>query len=174
MGRFRKSAPSHKEYFDGKHRYEHWYRDNTVYLITARVRDRYPAFESEAAKEIFWDRFTHYTHEYGFTPIATSLMNNHYRRIHEARGEPGRDDAEDPRVRREAGQRYFAREDQAVLAGFTASRLFRRVHSGCVAVIARVLVYLPAEREAWDMHRLAGLSAHAHQCGVEPGDKTRH
>jgi hypothetical protein len=78
MGRLRKNAPATKEFFNGKHRYEHWYRDNTVYFITARVRDRYPAFASEAAKAIFWDRFNFYTAKYGFVPFVTSLMNNHY------------------------------------------------------------------------------------------------
>jgi hypothetical protein len=43
----------------GNHRFEHWYRDNTVYFITARCRDKYPAFQSRAAQEVFWDRFTH-------------------------------------------------------------------------------------------------------------------
>jgi hypothetical protein len=45
------------------------------------VRNGFHAFESEAAKSIFWDRFDHYTHEYGFTPWATTLMINHYHTI---------------------------------------------------------------------------------------------
>ena len=57
---------------------EHWYRDNSVYFITARCRDRYPAFESEAAKTVFWDRFDHYTRFYGFVPWVTTLLDNHY------------------------------------------------------------------------------------------------
>jgi hypothetical protein len=60
------------------HRFEHWYRDNTVYFITARVRDRINAFASEDAKAIFWDRFNHYTKEFGFTPWVTSLLDNHW------------------------------------------------------------------------------------------------
>jgi hypothetical protein len=53
----RKSSASTNEFWDGKHRYEHWYRDNTVYFITSKVRDGFAAFETEAAKLIFWDRF---------------------------------------------------------------------------------------------------------------------
>jgi len=78
MARFRKSSSSSVKFFDGKHRFEHWYRDITVYFITARCRDKYPAFESEHAKEIFWDRFDHCTKLHGFVPWVTSLLNNHY------------------------------------------------------------------------------------------------
>jgi len=75
---FRKSSSSKVEYFDGRHRYEHWYCDNQVYFITARCRERFPAFASEDAKAVFWDRFTHYTTNYHFTPFVTSLLDNHY------------------------------------------------------------------------------------------------
>jgi len=64
--------------YRGKHRREHWYIDNQVYFITARCRDRYPAFASTQAKTIFWDRFNHYTHQFGFVPWVTSLLDNHY------------------------------------------------------------------------------------------------
>ena len=64
--------------YQGKHCYEHWLVDNQVYFVTARCRDRFPAFASEAAKAIFWDRFDHYTSEFGFVPWVTSLMGNHY------------------------------------------------------------------------------------------------
>ncbi len=64
--------------YRGKHRYEHWLVDNQVYFITAHCRDRFPAFASEAARAIFWDRFDHYTNECGFVPWVTSLMDNHY------------------------------------------------------------------------------------------------
>lgn len=67
-----------REFTKGKHRFEHWYRDNTIYFITARCRDRYAAFQSEQAKTIFWDRFKHYTEQYGFVPWVTTLLNNHY------------------------------------------------------------------------------------------------
>lgn len=76
--RFNRSHPSTREYFDGRHRFEHWYRDNQVYLITARTRDGAGVFETDAAKEIFWDRFAHYTSAYGFEPWVTSLLVNHY------------------------------------------------------------------------------------------------
>jgi REP element-mobilizing transposase RayT len=62
----------------GRHRYEHWLVDNQVYFLTARCRDRFPAFCSDAAKIIFWNRFDHYTAEFGFVPWVTSLMDNHY------------------------------------------------------------------------------------------------
>lgn len=78
MAQFRKSSSSSVHHFDGRHRFEHWYRDNTVYFITARVRDKFPAFQSEDAKSIFWDRFDYYTHLHGFVPWVTSLLHNHY------------------------------------------------------------------------------------------------
>lgn len=74
----RKGSYTPNETYNGQHRFEHWYRDNTVYFITARCRDRYPAFETEEAKAIFWDRFGHYTAQYGFVPWITSLLDNHY------------------------------------------------------------------------------------------------
>ena len=76
--RFRKSLSTSHERFDGKHCFEHWYCDNQVYFITARCRDRYPAFRSEQAKAVFWDRFTYYTKLHGFTPFVTTLLDNHY------------------------------------------------------------------------------------------------
>jgi hypothetical protein len=79
MGRFRKRACRSDEYADdGRHRLEHWYRDNTVYFITAKCRDHFPAFASEEAKLVFWDRFEYWTTFYGFIPWITSLMKNHY------------------------------------------------------------------------------------------------
>jgi REP element-mobilizing transposase RayT len=59
-------------------RNEHWYRDNQVYFLTSRCRDRFPAFTSEAAKRVFWDRFYFYTSKHRFIPWVTSLMDNHY------------------------------------------------------------------------------------------------
>lgn len=76
--RFRKSSATKRERHAGQHRFEHWYLDNQIYFITARCRDRYPAFDSERAKQVFWDRFDHYTTKYGFTPWVTSLLDNHY------------------------------------------------------------------------------------------------
>lgn len=67
-----------KKIYEGEHRFEHWYVDNQVYFVTARCRDKYPAFVSEAAKSVFWDRFMHYTGEARFTPWVASLMTTHY------------------------------------------------------------------------------------------------
>lgn len=81
MGAFSRSNPSKREFWDGKHRFEHWYRDNQVYLITARTRGGVPAFDTEAAKSVFWDRFTHYSAAHGFEPWVTSLLVNHYHTV---------------------------------------------------------------------------------------------
>src|ERR1700722_4323803 len=78
MSRFESSSHSPNERWDGRHRFEHWYRDNTVYFLTARCRDRFPAFASDQAKQIFWDRFNHWAHEYGFFPWIATLIDNHY------------------------------------------------------------------------------------------------
>jgi hypothetical protein len=78
MARFRKSSSSSVHHWEGQHRFEHWYRDNTVYFITARCRDKYQAFLSEEAIQIFWDRFDHYIAMHGFVPWVTSLLSNHY------------------------------------------------------------------------------------------------
>ena len=68
MGKFRKSSYTSHEFFDGQHRFEHWYRDNTVYFITTKVRDGYRAFDSDRAKEIFFERFEYYTKLHGSLP----------------------------------------------------------------------------------------------------------
>jgi len=77
----RKSSYTHREWFKGKHRFEHWYRDNTVYFITSKARNGARVFTSDRAKEIFWDRFTHWTTRYGFEPWVTSLLDNHYHTV---------------------------------------------------------------------------------------------
>lgn len=59
-------------------RFEHWLISNQVYFITARCRDKFPAFKSEQAKAIFWDRFEHYTKQFQFDPWIATLMDNHY------------------------------------------------------------------------------------------------
>ncbi|MDZ4658386.1 MAG: transposase [Bythopirellula sp.] len=64
--------------YSGHHRFEHWLIDNQVYFITARCRDQYPTFATEAAKRVFWDRFEYYTKEFRFVPWVTSLLDNHY------------------------------------------------------------------------------------------------
>ena len=64
--------------YQGDHRFEHWYVSNQVYFITARCRERYPAFASGEAGGVFWDRLEHHTRENLFTPWIASLMSNHY------------------------------------------------------------------------------------------------
>jgi hypothetical protein len=81
MARFRTSEESSNEVWEGKHRAEHWYRDNSVYFITARCRDKFPAFASENAKIIFWERFELAIAQAGFQPWVTSLLDNHYHTI---------------------------------------------------------------------------------------------
>ncbi len=73
-----KFARGEKKTYEGEHRFEHWYRDNQVYFITARCRDKYPAFAGEKAKQVFWDRLVHYAREADFTPWVVSLMTTHY------------------------------------------------------------------------------------------------
>lgn len=81
MGRFRKSSATRHVWWNEEHRFEHWYRDNTVYFITSKCRDGFAAFDSEEAKLIFWNRFDHWTKEFGFVPWVTSLLNNHYHTV---------------------------------------------------------------------------------------------
>jgi hypothetical protein len=78
---FSRSHPSSREHWQGKHRFEHWYRDNQVYLITARTREGAPAFETEEAKAVFWDRFAHYAAVHRFDAWVTSLLVNHYHSV---------------------------------------------------------------------------------------------
>lgn len=76
-----KSSESHDEQRFGKHRFEHWRVDRQVYFLTARCTDRFPAFADNEAKDIFWDRFEHYSQTPGFVPWVTSLLDNHYHTI---------------------------------------------------------------------------------------------
>jgi hypothetical protein len=73
-----KSSATKTHVWEGDHRYEHWYVDNQVYFITARCRDRYPAFAAAEAQEVFWNRFDHYAKESEFFPWVVSLVGNHY------------------------------------------------------------------------------------------------
>ena len=61
-----------------RRRVEHWHIDNQIYFITARCRDRLPAFEAEDAKLIFWRQLEIKAAEHGLTLIIASLLNNHY------------------------------------------------------------------------------------------------
>ncbi len=81
MEEFSKSRPAQKKWFNGKRSFEHWYRDNQVYFITARCRNKFPAFRSDLAQSIFWEKWDQYTAENGFVPFVTSLMVNHYHTI---------------------------------------------------------------------------------------------
>lgn len=81
VGDFTRSNPSTREHWQGKHRFEHWYRDKQVYLITARTRGGAGLFGGDAAKAVFWDRFGHYTAMHGFEPWVTSLLANHYHTV---------------------------------------------------------------------------------------------
>lgn len=67
--------------YRNRHRYEHWLVDDQVYFITARCRDRVPAFASDPAKQIFWDRFDFYGKQFSFVPWVTSVLDNHYHTI---------------------------------------------------------------------------------------------
>jgi len=68
MRHFRKSSISSDENYRGEHSFEHWYRNNSVYFLTARVRGGAHAFATEAAKQIFWDCFEKYSAMFGFVP----------------------------------------------------------------------------------------------------------
>ena len=74
----RKVSHSQRRTWDGRHRFEHWYADNQVYFITARCRDWVFAFEPREARDVFWNRLTHYAEQAGFVPWIASLVPNHY------------------------------------------------------------------------------------------------
>ena len=73
-----KTSRSRNDLYDQKRAFQHWLRDNQVYFITACCREHFPAFASERAKHVFWDRFDHWTSRFGYTPFVTSLLDNHY------------------------------------------------------------------------------------------------
>ena len=75
---FRKTSYTKNEFWDGRHRFEHWYCDNSVYFITSKVRDGAHLFLSREARDVFWDRFDHYTKAHTFTPWVTTVLSNHY------------------------------------------------------------------------------------------------
>lgn len=77
MARFRKFQHGSHHFHTGRP-FQHWYRDNSVYFITATCREHFPAFKLEQAKSIFWDRFSHYVVEAGFVPWVTTLLTTHY------------------------------------------------------------------------------------------------
>jgi hypothetical protein len=79
MGRrFDSSGKSRKEWYEGRYQFEHWYRDESVYFITSRVRDKLPVFITPETCDIFWQKFEQYTAQHGFDPWVASLLNTHY------------------------------------------------------------------------------------------------
>ncbi|HEX4055822.1 MAG TPA: hypothetical protein VHX86_16280 [Tepidisphaeraceae bacterium] len=77
----RKGAATPHEFFHGQHRLEHWYGDNSLYFLTIRCSDQFPAFASEPAKEIFWRQFTKYFTDHHFDVFVCTLMTNHYHAV---------------------------------------------------------------------------------------------
>ena len=67
--------------WEGRNAFQHWYRDNQVYFITARCQSKFHAFRSEPSKRVFWRQFEKYTKEFEFSPFVTSLLDNHYHTI---------------------------------------------------------------------------------------------
>jgi hypothetical protein len=88
MGHFRKVSATEHEWWNGRHRFEHWYRDNTVYFLTSRVSDRSPVFLVPDAAEVFWDRWDHWAAAFDVRPLVVTLMSNHYHAVARAL-EPG-------------------------------------------------------------------------------------
>ena len=78
MSRTDKSNQSKRRTFQNKHRFEHWYRDNQVYFITAKTALGTPVFTTPKACDRFWSAFDHACAIGTFTPWVTTLMNNHY------------------------------------------------------------------------------------------------
>jgi len=78
MSLIRKSSHTHNHVYKNKHRFEHWYVDNQVYFITSRTRAGFLAFSGRDARDVFWNRFDHYTRLHHFTPWVTTLIGNHY------------------------------------------------------------------------------------------------
>lgn len=76
--RIQRRSRSTNHVHDGHHRFEHWLIDNQVYFITARCRDRFPAFAHDNAKTIFWEQFEKYAAHFGFALWVVSLLDNHY------------------------------------------------------------------------------------------------
>ena len=162
MPPIRKSSYTSNEFWDGQHRFEHWYRDNSVYFITSRVREGFAAFETEAAKSIFWDRFYHYTKLHRFVPWVTTLMINHYHTLGYLKF--GKDLGEMMRkihgsvawlVMKEINQA------RAVLAREGEQGLLRRVYSGRAPGHAGVPVHAVAGGAGGNRGALGRLSPHA-------------
>lgn len=74
----RKSNQAKQRTYKGQHRFEHWYRDNQVYFITAKTSCATPVFTTKQACDLFWQTFDQATSANGFTPWVTALLNNHY------------------------------------------------------------------------------------------------
>ncbi len=74
----RKSKSTPNRTYRNQHRFEHWYRNNQVYFITAKTAHSTPVFTCPQACHIFWTAFDHVVNIGSFTPWITTLMNNHY------------------------------------------------------------------------------------------------
>jgi hypothetical protein len=168
----RRSNPGANEYFDGKHRLEHWYRDNQVYFITARTRNGVHAFASDEAKAIFFDRFDFYTKRYNFVPWVTSLLSNHYHTI----GYLYHGDDLGPMMQKIHGsvaklvndtlaERHLARERSCTI--------FRRVRPRRAPGSARFPLHADPKQSAQARFGLPDVPAHACQCRHRPRRPSR-
>ncbi|CAN5398766.1 hypothetical protein BH09PLA1_BH09PLA1_34380 [soil metagenome] len=158
---------SARSQYTGAHRFEHWLISNQVYFITARCKDKFPAFNSEEAKQIFWDRFEHYTKEFAFDPWIASLMDNHYhfarilrvgdklpklmQRLHGSVAKLVNDTLEIRLLP------FWKREGSGIL---------RRMPAGREAGTTDVRIHLSTSEATWDCGRSPDVSAHSRVRGL--------
>ena len=159
----RKSKTHTNERFADQHRFEHWYRDNQVYFITATVRDHAHAFATEEAKHVFWTQWEKYTKEFEYTSWVTSLMNNHYHDL----GYNKHADNLPVMMQRIHGS--VAKLTNGLLdvriAPFWIDHGKQNYFDGCIRDVLQcercVSVHVLAEREAPDLLRPVAIPAHA-------------
>ena len=74
----KKSNRSKRKTYNNQHRFEHWYRDNQVYFITAKTAHFHSVFTTPKSCSLYWSAFDKACAIGLFTPWVTTLMNNHY------------------------------------------------------------------------------------------------
>jgi hypothetical protein len=89
-----KTSEATREFYKGRHRFEHWFRDNQIYFITARCRGKFNGFASDEAKHIFWSYLEKLANEHDFALIIALELKAFLSNVPYARYDRKRSDRE--------------------------------------------------------------------------------
>src|SRR3954466_10461112 len=174
MGRrFRKTSYTNNEFYDGQHRFEHWYRDKRLLHHREGAR-RVPriCYGTSEAHLLGSFRLLHPAPRLRAVGRDGDEQSLSLRRILEERRTAWGNDAQAPRLSRMARDEADRRPPRAVLAHRGEPGLLRWVLARRVAGVARVQLHARSSGPGATGDAMDGLSAHTVLPGSGPVHRT--